>query len=758
MDWKAEKECLDELYRDPQANASDIIRIHQNIIKDANLATSSEVIKFLNQNAFQLLGPDAVVILKKNQLEAYSYLLVANNLLDLEDVKDDLLNGHVLANAIPAITLRRLKYQLGLAAASASSTSLTNLVEPIRSTSKPAKEENAHQTDPEWTSQQFAAVARVQPNIRQGETRQDVSRLANKIKNQCKFLKRLKENTFSYQLELNETTFDDATTAIKRFSFGEPNKLMGNQWKTILLMGETGSGKTTMINAMINYVLGVQWEDDFRFMLIKEDVRGGNQAHSQTQGVTAYDLHYQDGFRIPFSLTIVDTPGFGDTGGMDRDREITATIKEFFEHPNGIQELEAVSFVVKSSDARLTSSQIYVFDSVLNIFGKDMRDNIHFLVTFNDGGVPNVLNAIKEAKLPCQMDSNAWPCHFKFNNGAMDVQPSADDGMPVSSSGWKLSMKNFESFFVELNKMPKRLLQMTKEVLENRNYLEQQLEIMWVAIDERLTKIEELRNTEKIISENKEKIDSNQNFEITLTVSKKVKESIETFRNNQSALNCTNCEVTCHYPCNPNLWTNFCPAFWEFALSNIPQSTFNAMGSVSNLKTMNKSLTTTSRENSLELDYVNPGMVIFEAGMNLITQNRTCKVCPSKCQSSDHINERQRWVYKQVEEKQTLFDVRKRYEEAMGQQANAEGTLASLKAEIDRFKLNIFKAMKEITNCSNLLKSKALLGDSLTMVEYIQFKIDNEQKEKKHGYAERIKSFEDVLEIAIEYAEEEIEP
>lgn len=217
MDWKAEKECLDELYRDPQANASDIIRIHQNIMKDANLATSSEVIKFLNQNAFQLLGPDAVVILKKNQLEAYSYLLVANNLLDLEDVKDDLLHGDVLANAIPAITLRRLKYQLGLAAASASSTGQPNLVEPrIRSTSKPAKEENAHQTDPEWTSQQFAAVARVQPNIRQEETRQDVSRLANKIKNQCKFLKRLKENTFSYQLELNETTFDDATTARKR--------------------------------------------------------------------------------------------------------------------------------------------------------------------------------------------------------------------------------------------------------------------------------------------------------------------------------------------------------------------------------------------------------------------------------------------------------------------------------------------------------------------------------------------------------------
>ena len=110
-------------------------------------------------------------------------------------------------------------------------------------------------------------------------------------------------------------------------------------------MGETGAGKTTMINAMINYVLGVEFEDDFRFKLVEEEIIGGSKAHSQTQRVTAYEIHYREGFRIPFSLTIIDTPGLGCTEGLDFDREITLAIEKFFKDKNGIQ-VSLVEFLI----------------------------------------------------------------------------------------------------------------------------------------------------------------------------------------------------------------------------------------------------------------------------------------------------------------------------------------------------------------------------------------------------------------------------
>lgn len=137
---------------------------------------------------------------------------------------------------------------------------------------------------------------------------------------------------------MNEICTFSEISIIKRFSFGEPNPaLIDIPRKTILLIGATGSGKTTMVNAIINYILGVNWDDPFRFILVDKKVRGASQAHSQTEGVTAYDLHYENGFHIPFSLTIVDTPGFGNTNEIEHNKNITLAVENFFKAKNGIQ-------------------------------------------------------------------------------------------------------------------------------------------------------------------------------------------------------------------------------------------------------------------------------------------------------------------------------------------------------------------------------------------------------------------------------------
>uniref|UniRef100_A0A8C2W928 AIG1-type G domain-containing protein n=1 Tax=Cyclopterus lumpus TaxID=8103 RepID=A0A8C2W928_CYCLU len=185
--------------------------------------------------------------------------------------------------------------------------------------------------------------------------------------------------------------------------------------RTIMLLGTTGAGKSTLINGMINYILGVEWEDSFRFKLVDE-TQTRSQAHSQTSEVTVYKVNYQEEFQIPFSLTIVDTPGFGDTRGIVRDKEIAEQLRNLFSAKHGVSDIDAVCFVAQAALVRLTPSQKYVFDSVLSIFGKDVAENLRILVTFADPQQPPVLEGINEAGVPCPKTKNGLPVHFKFNN------------------------------------------------------------------------------------------------------------------------------------------------------------------------------------------------------------------------------------------------------------------------------------------------------------------------------------------------------
>ena len=234
--------------------------------------------------------------------------------------------------------------------------------------------------------------------------------------------------------------------------------------KVLMVVGATGAGKSCLINGIANYIMGVDWKDEFRFKLISDETTH-DQSKSQTQCITAYTFHKDEGSPLPYTLTVIDTPGFGDSEGLERDKQIVEKIKEFFtiQGYEGIDQLHGIGFVTQAPLARLTPAQRYVFDSILAVFGEDVTDNIFLMVTFADGMRPPVLDAARAAGVP-------FKNYFKFNNSALFASSQADD--EFDKMFWRMGKNSFQDFFDQFSRAQTQSLQQSREVLQQREQLE----------------------------------------------------------------------------------------------------------------------------------------------------------------------------------------------------------------------------------------------------------------------------------------------
>ncbi|KAK2896088.1 uncharacterized protein si:ch73-170d6.2 [Channa argus] len=492
-----------------------------------------------------------------------------------------------------------------------------------------------------------------------------------------------------YQIPLKNIKID--VDGCKRFTFGEETKSKPKQNRTIMVLGATGAGKTTLINGLINYILGVKWEDSYRFKLVDEG-QSKSQAESQTSEVTVYKLYHEDGFTIDYSLTIVDTPGFGDTRGIERDRMIVEQLRNLFTAELGVSEIDAVCFVAQAALARLTPTQRYVFDSVLSIFGKDVAENIRVLVTFADGKHPPVLEAINASGVPCPKAKDGLPVHFKFNNSALfahntssagDTLSGDDDDENFDQMFWKMGIKSMKRFFSALNVIETKSLTLTKEVLRERQQLENSVEKLQEQVKLGLAKLEEIKETSEILKENEAEISRNENFEFEVTVKKPRQQDISGSGN--YITNCQQCHVTCHYPCA------------------IP----------------------------------NEG---HKAGCAAMDSNGYCTVCPGKCYWKKHFNQKYRWMYEEVKEKRTVKELQEKYLKATEGKKSVKQLIDRLKAEYDQVQAEVVKLMQRSANCLNRLQEIALKPNPLSTPEYIDMLIEGEKQEAKPGWKQRIQS------------------
>lgn len=185
----------------------------------------------------------------------------------------------------------------------------------------------------------------------------------------------------------------------------KPRELVQHLWHlnpyremNVLILGETGVGKSTFINAFVNYLtfetldeaianpdlqwiipcsLSTQFLDE-QGQFHQQDVKigkslegaDGSHAQSATQSTTVYRIQIGD-----LIVRLIDTPGIGDTRGVEQDKAnmagILSTLASF-------ETLNGILILLKPNSARLTLMFKFCITELLTHLHRDASRNIVF--------------------------------------------------------------------------------------------------------------------------------------------------------------------------------------------------------------------------------------------------------------------------------------------------------------------------------------------------------------------------------------------
>ena len=150
----------------------------------------------------------------------------------------------------------------------------------------------------------------------------------------------------------------------------------------MLLIGETGSGKTSFLNLLCNSKLieelGTKL-DTAKLSRIKQynDLAiEDSTEHAMASKTSDAAFYNTEIYRM--RMTLIDTPGFGDSRGLEQDKENVKKIIDALKYQDYIN---CVCLIINGRQSRMSASLEYVLSEISSILPREVFNNIVVVFT-----------------------------------------------------------------------------------------------------------------------------------------------------------------------------------------------------------------------------------------------------------------------------------------------------------------------------------------------------------------------------------------
>ncbi|CAD8084244.1 unnamed protein product [Paramecium sonneborni] len=501
------------------------------------------------------------------------------------------------------------------------------------------------------------------------------------------FLKKQKESEAKFE-EQKLITSDYISEYLKNNKISDDIIIIDDKQyyiKNILIVGITGQGKTTFINSFITYLKGFNTSksyENFQFRFYVDKPNNKN-VQSHTQSVNSYQIIYED-----FLFNLIDTPGLGDTEGLEKDQRIVDDIAKFLQsnlYENN-QNLHAVLIISQSStqyeviDNKLSLLQTSML-SILKLFGKQMSKYAQHCLSFSDFTAANTLNfespysifhsltesqlqfihenkinqqeqskQLQDPNFSTQIDINVqdtYQQYYQFQNSVFSVKKLGF----IEKIQIKKNIENYSLITQRIKKSPGFGLLNSVEVIAQRKILKQERDQINLKLKNLILNKNKINDSIRKIQIYQSRIEESSNFEFYEFVTECKRE----FQPQEGIYftNCLQCNKTCCQIC----------AVKNEHLSNCIQ-------------------------------------------MIHLKNKIICQSC--NCLLDKHINEKYRWSFTTEQIKRINLNLQKENENAKSQYEKIKQIVANLQESLNYVHQDIKITLIQMKKCFETLLSSAL--------------------------------------------------